>query len=261
MAGNRYEVKGTSLGITKGISTWKSTQRHTVERFTDNAAYTSAHPDDTLVLAGPPRRMSAKQDVSEGWESLLAIGMIQSFQFGSQKATQPMQAIGSGRSFFVSGKSQTSWSIGRLFCNGRNLLRVLYHNASAGGVEVQKFDDSPVAGNRTDQYFINLDSELYYIPFGLAAIFKDKASDLIGGVYLELCMIQGYNVGFNAGQSMIMENVSGMCDRVVGFMPSEVTADTSVPRATMDSVIGFVDDASLPSHLPISGTGLKDQLR
>ncbi len=255
-----YEVKGTSLGITKGISTWKSTQRHTVERFTDNAAYTSAHPDDTLVLAGPPRKMSMKQDVDTGWESLLAIGMIQSFQFGSQKATQPMQAIGSGRSFFVSGKSQTSWSMGRLFCNGRNLLRVLYHNAVAGGLDVSLFDDTPVAGSPSDQYFINLDSELYYIPFGVAAIFKDKASDLIGAVYLELCMIQGYNVGFNAGQSMIMENVSGMADRVVGFLPSQVTSDTSVPRSTMDEVIGFVDNPALSSHQPTIGTGLLDQV-
>jgi len=252
---------GTSLGITRGISTWKSTQQHTVERFTDNAAYTSAHPDDTLVLAGPPRKLSSSQGGNKGtaaWQSLLAIGMIQSFQFGSQKATQPMQAIGSGRSFFVSGKSQTSWSMGRLFCNGRNLLRVLYHNAVAGGVKVEKFDDSPVTKSNTDQYFINLDSELYYVPFGIAAIFKDKASDLIGAVYLELCMIQGYNVGFNAGQSMIMENVSGMCDRVVGFLPSEVTEDVKVPRATMDSVIGFVNTPSASDNLPTTGTGLLD---
>lgn len=255
------DEKGTSLGITRGIASWTSTQRHTVERFTDNAAYTSAHPDDTLVLAGPPRKMSVSQsDTSNtaSWQSLLAIGMLQSFQFGSQKATQPMQAIGSGRSFFVSGKSQTSWSMGRLFCNGRNLLRVLYHNAVAGGLDVSKFDDSPVAEHESDQYYINLDSELYYVPFGIGAIFKDKASDLIGAVYLELCMIQGYNVGFNAGQSMIMENVSGMCDRVVSFRPSSVIADVSVPRITIDKVIGFVNDAGNSTNIPIDGTNLND---
>ena len=43
-----------SLGITKGVTSWRS-QRNNVERHMDNAAYTSAHPDDTLVLAGPPR--------------------------------------------------------------------------------------------------------------------------------------------------------------------------------------------------------------
>ena len=68
------------LGITKGIATWQSQQR-TVERFTDNAAYTSAHSDDTLVLAGPPRSIDKNEQATSGWQSLLAIGMIQAFQF------------------------------------------------------------------------------------------------------------------------------------------------------------------------------------
>lgn len=240
------------LGITKGIGTWQS-QSRTVERFTDNAAYTSAHPDDTLVLAGPPRKIDSSQTATEGWQSLMAIGMIQGFQFSSQKPTQPMQAIGSGRSYFVSGKSQTTWSIGRLFCNGRNLLRVLYHNAVAGGVPVQDFDDTPVALDRTDMYYINLDSELYYVPFGLASIFKDKIHNLIGAVYLELCMIQSYGVGFNAGQAMIMENVNGMCDRVLPFRPTEVATGSAL-RETVDTVVGFAAGTALPSD----GTGLDD---
>jgi len=241
------------LGITKGIGTWQSQQR-TVERFTDNAAYTSAHPDDTLVLAGPPRQIDSNEQDTSGWQSLLAIGMIQGFQFSSQKPTQPMQAIGSGRSYFVSGKSQTTWRIGRLFCNGRNLLRVLYHNAVAGGVPVQNFDDKPVAQDVSDMYFINLDSELYYVPFGIGAIFKDKIHNLIGAVYLELCMIQSYGVGFNAGQAMIMEDVNGMCDRVLPFRPTEVATGGAL-RATVDTVVGFINPNQ---NLPSNGTGLTD---
>ena len=244
------------LGITKGITSWKS-QQQTVERFTDNAAYTSAHPDDTLVLAGPPREVDSDEaDNAEGWKSLLAIGMIQGFQFNSQKPTQPMQAIGSGRSYFVSGKSQTTWRIGRLFCNGRNLLRVLYHNAVAGGVPVQDFDDKP-ALDTNDLYYINLDSELYYVPFGLAAIFRDKVKDLIGAVYLELCMVQSYGVGFNAGQAMIMEDVNGMCDRVIPFRPTGV-CDGGAIRETVDAVIGFTEPSKTLPHL---GTGLTDDNR
>jgi hypothetical protein len=230
------------LGITKGISQW-NTQDSSVERFTDNAAYTSAHPDDTLVLAGPPRF------IDEEKSTYLAIGMLQGFQFSSQKPTQPLQAIGSGRLFFVSGKSQTSWNIGRLFCNGRNLNRVLYHNAVMGGLDVKGFDDSPVSGSNEDMYYINLDSELYYIPFGLAAIFRDKGKDLIGSVYLELSMIQSYGVGFNAGQNMIMENVSGMCDRVFPWHPAELavvaSTDDAVRRQTMDTVTGFISGRTM----------------
>jgi hypothetical protein len=244
------------IGITKGIGSWKA-QQHSVERFTDNAAYSSAHPDDTLVLAGPPRQGDSQQEATSGWQSLLAIGMIQGFQFGSQKPTQPLQAIGSGRSFFVSGKSQTTWRIGRLFCNGRNLLRVLYHNAVAGGLKVQNFDDKPVAQDASDLYWMNLDSEMYYVPFGLGAIFKDKIQNLIGAVYLELCMIQSYGVGFNAGQAMIMEDVNGMCDRVLPFHPTAVTGGTDQRelRTTVDEIVGFING----DNMPFSGTGLLDE--
>jgi hypothetical protein len=240
------------LGITKGIGNWNS-QKQSVERFTDNVAYTAGHPDDTLVLAGPPRKADMREDATSGVQSLLSVGLMQGFQIASQKPTQMMQSIGSGRGFFVSGKSTTTWRIGRLFANGRNLLRALYHNAVAGGLPVQNFDDSPVARDYTDLYWINLDSELYYIPVGLGAIFKDKIGDLIGSVYLELAMIQSYGIGFNAGQGMIMEDVNGFCDRVLPFMPSEV-ANGPVPRATVDAIIGFINGDATPTK----GTGLSD---
>lgn len=245
-----------SLGITKALTNWKS-QSQSVERFTDNAAYTSAHPDDTLVLAGPPRKNSLSASATEtaGWASLMAIGMLQGFQFASQRPLQPLQAIGSGRSYFVSGKSQTTWSMGRLFCNGRNLLRALYHNAVAGGVSMGDFDDSPIAKDSTDMYYINLDSELFYVPFGIASVFKDKTGGRIGGVYLELSMIQSYGVGFNAGQAMIMENVNGMCDRVLPFSPATTLGGSSnANRETVNTVIGFLATETMPAD----GTGLTD---
>lgn len=249
-----------TLGITKGLFNWKS-QDNSVERFTDNAAYTSAHPDDTLVLAGPPRLddVNLGNEPNQGPGSLLAIGMIQGFQYSSQKPTQPLQAIGSGRLFFVSGKSQTQWNCGRLFCNGRNLTRALYHNAVANELQVQNFDDKPVAGNHKDMYYLNLDSELYYIPFGLGVVFRDKAQDLLGAVYLELSMLQSYGVGFNAGQNMIMENVSGMCDRVKPFLPAGIHGylDSNLRRA-MDLTVGFTQPAA--NMMPTNGTGYGDML-
>lgn len=240
------------LGITKGIETWSS-QKNNVERLMDNAAYTSAHPDNTLVLAGPPRFMDVDAAATTGFASLLAIGMMQTFQITSQKPTQPLQAIGSGRTYFVSGKSQTTWRIGRLFCNGRNLLRVCYHNAVSGGVQVEQFDDPPVAlgADRFAPYYINLDSELYYVPFGLGVIFKDKAQDMIGAFYTELCMISTYTIGFTAGQNMIMEDVSGLCDRLYPFAPSQV-AQAKVPRSTIDAVIGF--SAEVSNSIPMGNT-------
>jgi len=233
------------IGITKGVIGWEF-QSNYVERAMDNAAYQAAHPDDTLVLAGPARfgTVGGGRETA-GIASLLAIGMLQSVQFTQTKATQPMMMIGSGRTFFVSGKATTQWTIGRLFVNGRNLLRVLYHNAVAARLDVSKFDD-PAARNRNSNFFINLDSELYYVPFGLAAFFRNKLHDLVGSFYAELCMINSYAIGFNAGQSMILENVSGLADRLlpmelstIAGAPTDKQGQGAVPRATVDAVLDF----------------------
>ena len=249
------------IGITKGVNSWVFQQNH-VERHMDNAAYEAAHPDDTLVLAGPPRKpANSSQAASDTPASLLAIGMLQSVQFTQSKPTQPMMAIGSGRSFFVSGKAQTQWNIARLFVNGRNLLRVLYHNAVAAGVDVSKMDD-PAADKNTSQYFINLDSELYYVPFGMAAFFRNKAHAVVGAFYCELAMINSYAVGMTAGQNMILENVSGMADRLLPYSLTDVIAQNPAANGAGNAgVYGATLDAMLDFAGTSNGAGTGDAAR
>lgn len=228
------------IGITRNLTTWRF-QDHYVERLMDNAAYSSAHPDDTLVLAGPARSDTADIGSSDGSsvQSLLAVGMLQNIHFQQAKPTQPIQAIGSGRSFFVSGKAQGSGFMQRLFVNGRNLLRVLYHNARATSLPVQLFDD-PAARDFRSQFYINLDSELYLIPFGLASIFRTKAHHFVGGFYAELTMINSYSLAFQAGGNMISEQVQFVYDRLLPFGEDDV-ANGPVPVETIDAVLAFVD--------------------
>lgn len=255
------------IGITKGLESWKFQSTY-VEREMDNAAYSAAHPDDTLVLAGPARYATAFQGsgsssyVSDpsSKNSLLAIGMLQNIQFTQTKPTQPMMALGSGRSFFVSGKAQTQWTIARLFVNGRNLLRVLYHNVvtnsadnASGALNASQFDD-PASQNAYSNFFMNLDSELYYVPFGLCAFFRNKSHDLVGAFYAELCMINSYAVNASAGQNMILENVSGLADRILPMDAAEVAKGGGViPRATVDAVLDFTDPVYATSNAITTG--------
>lgn len=207
--------------VVRDYTTWDFQRSH-VERLMDHAALTSAHPDDTLVLAGPARFGGTGQDEPgnerpDFYSTLLPIGMVQSFNAMLQKPTQPLQAIGSGRMFYISGKAQGNAQIARLFVNGRNLLRVLYTNAVQARLDPSKFDDkasvASLASRENSKFFINLDSELFLIPFGLACFFRDKAHNKLGAFYLELCMINSYNISFNAGQNLILENVSLLFDR------------------------------------------------
>jgi hypothetical protein len=234
-----------SLGVVKSFDTWKFQESY-VERVMDNAAFTAAHPDDTLVLAGPARLYG----IASGFTNLLPIGMLQAVNFTQTKPTQPMMAIGSGRSFYVSGKAQTQWTMGRLFVNGRNLLRVLNHNAVAGGINASLFDDPATDVNPAGQkFFINLDSELFLIPFGLGTVIRDKTHGFVGGFYAELCAITSYAVGWNAGQNLILENVSGMSDRLLPFGSNSLSLSVERPHAggnpitavEIDSILGFTD--------------------
>jgi hypothetical protein len=223
--------------VTTDLSNWKY-QDNYVERIMDNAAYTAAHPDDTIVLVGPPRvRLLDEGDPTKG---LKAIGMMQAFQASQQKPTVPVQAIGTGRSFFVSSKSSIQWNVGRLFVKGKNLIRALNENAIAAGVDVKTFDEPivPEGASGTSDYFVNLDSELLLIPFGLAVLFRDKSHNHLGGFYLELCVLQSWAVGLNAGQNMIMENVSGQCDRLMPFSVPK-TPDNHETSDSIDEKVRF----------------------
>jgi hypothetical protein len=234
------------IGVTRSMGTWNF-QRNHVERMMDNATYDAAHPDDTLLLAGPARRAVARSERTS-LRTLRALGLFQTFSMQSQAPIQATMAIGSGRSFFLRGKSQSSWSVQRVMINGMNILRALYHNAVEAGLDVSAFDD-PAAPENTpkSQFFINLDSELFYIPLGLGVLMRTKSHTLVGGCYLELCLTGSWGVQIGAGQSMMVESVSGFCDRILPFQASDAMETPRVGRVLMDAVLGLAPDPSLPA--------------
>lgn len=227
------------FGVTKNLAGNWMYQDQQVERILDNAAYTFAHPDNTLVLAGPPRKITVAADQMSGFDSLIAIGVLQQIGITQTKPTQPFMSIGSGRSYFLSGKAAGQIQVARFMCNGRNLLRVLFHNAVEAGLDVSQFDDPAVDNinaNGNYQFFTNLDSELYLIPMGLALVFHDKAHNPVGGLYAELCMVTSWGVTVAAGQSFIMENVTIVFDRLLPYDGS-LGSKKTVGQEAMDKAI------------------------
>ena len=198
-----------ALAKQTSIQNWNP-QDSCIERLMDNAAYTSAHPDDTLVLVGPARQSDASD-----YSKLTPVGMLQQMQVSQQRAVQPVQAIGSGRNYFLSSKASVNFSIGRLFAKGPNLHRALYKNIiSDANITGFNPHEPAVAAGAPDGVF-NLDSELFLIPFGLVLAFRDKSGGNLGSFYIESCMIGSYSIGIGAGQNVVMENVNGVADRVI----------------------------------------------
>ena len=206
-----------TVAPTTSFNNWFMQEAY-VERLLDNAAYTSAHPDDTLVLAGPARYATVARDRSteSALARMLPIGMMQNFTVGQTRPFTPVETIGSGRKCFLAGKAQAQASFGRLFANGRNILRVLYHQAREAGIQSRDVQEkfSADRDGSSMQYF-NLDSDLFLIPIGLAIVFRDKAQDSLGAFYMELCHIMSWGTGISSGSPAIMENVNIIFDRVV----------------------------------------------
>lgn len=231
-------MAGKPVGATFDVANW-SFQENYVERLMDNAAFTAAHPNNTLVMAGPARIPNGGEGLQDSFaEVMLPIGMIQNMNIGHNRPVQPMQMLGSGRTFFLAGKGQVTFNIGRLWVNGRNLLRVLYHQAVKNELDVTKFGEPPVStpgGKKEEQFWLNLDSELFYIPFGLAVLFRSVTQDAVGAFYIELCMLNSWSTAFAAGQNLIMEQVSGLGDRVRPILPSEFA--TTEEKVTSQTII------------------------
>ena len=242
------------MAITKvtGISEWNP-QDSCIERLMDNAAYTSAHPDDTLVLVGPAR-FSNVTDAKK----LTAVGMLQQMQISQQRAVQPVQAIGSGRNYFLAGKPSVQFTIGRLFAKGPNIHRALYKNIISNEQLTGFNPAEPAATTAYKDGVFNLDSELFLVPFGLCLLFRDKSGGSLGNFYVESCMISSYSVGVASGQNVIMENVNGMADRVLPVDMAVVSdgnatgdffrTDSQQPNAvtiTTDSNGAFTDLSNL----------------
>ena len=225
--------------VTKNLGNWESEDNY-VEQAMESAMYNSAHADDTLVLVGPARKPK------DPAQDLKAVGVLQNFSIQQGKQIVPHSAIGSARTFFQSSKVQVSGNIGRLFVNGKNLYRVLYNNAfnDDGTYKLKDSKPLPHAGENS-KFLANLDSSLFHIPFGLGVVYRDKAKNTLGGIYIELVVIPTWGSQINAGSPTIVENTSFMADRVRALSLGEIAKDSKAAGITntMNSITAGEDSA------------------
>ena len=66
-----------------------------------------------------------------------------------------------------------------------------------------------------DYFFIELASDLFAQPTGMAIYFKDANSVSVGAMYLEFCYVQGHQISISSGSVLVMEGVSMQYDRIV----------------------------------------------
>lgn len=176
----------------------------------------SATPDTTLMFAGPARYTG----LSDSSADLVPIGLTDGIQYGANASLARLYEIGSNRAFFTRGKTMSSISFGRMLADNGNILHALSRNAYRPLMN----DDgmkAPGADEPSKNIMMNLDSEYFAVPFGLLLVFKTRGGNSDGygktltAVYLEYCMLEGYNFSVNAQSPVIVEGVSMQYDRSV----------------------------------------------
>jgi len=228
-----YDVlKGQTRPLDSTIESWMNNYKEqNIELDYDKAAMSMASPDDSLLVVGPPRLRYATED------GFYVVGFANNFQYNETSQVQPLKALGSRRHLFSRTNNPVTGSIGRMIFYGPNLYRALYAqidvNAAKGGAK----DNTKFSANNDvdDSWYANLEEDLYRIPIGIGIIYRapkngnsDSPMLSIGADYIESCQLQNRSIGLQSGQSLVMEQVSFMGDRVIPWKTykSDITFST-----------------------------------
>lgn len=203
--------------------------------------------ETTLIAAGPPS-LDQLDRFNEGatTENVTSypIGMLESFGLQQNRQLQRIFEIGSSRSYFIPGRTIGSISLGRTFYYGPSLLRVLYayYQNNANQIEVGTaevgatitIDGHEVPDPKArlldvggtsfhqlfrnpgeDYFFIDLASDLFAQPTGMAVYFKDMNDVSVGAFYLMECYVQGHQLSISSGSVLVMEGAQLQYDQLV----------------------------------------------
>lgn len=200
--------------------------------------------ESTLIAAGPPSAESAGTSV--GALDVYPIGLLESVAVQQNRQLQRIFEIGSSRSYFIPGRTIGSLTIGRTFYFGPSLMRVLYayykqtansaqgHVGSKPSEAVLEIDgitlpdpESALLDNANtdslhtlrrnpgyDYFFIDLASDLFAQPTGMAVYFKDANANSVGAFYMNETYIQSHQMTISSGSVLIMEGVSAQFDSI-----------------------------------------------
>lgn len=181
----------------------------------------SATPDTTCLYAGPARFSGINSSAN-----LLPIGLADGVGVNQGAQLARMFEIGSNRSFFTRGKDIPSLSFSRMLADQKNIISTLLSNARLYTDITVNDLGTKAAGPQgaSSDIMMNMGSELTHIPFGVLLVFKTRGTldgntqsrgKILSAVYMEYCMMEGYNFSISSQAPVIMENIAIQFDRVV----------------------------------------------
>lgn len=202
------------------LDNWVSQYKEAfIETQHDTSQLTLINPDDCLVVFGPPR-LSQANGSSSDTGLFYPVGFLNMLQVSESRQVQPLKALGSRRHIFSATNTPVQGTIGRMLFLGQNVLHAIYGNASFGA---DTTDRNSKYGEGAAIY-ANLEEDIFRVPFGMGVFLNSPASVAgqtgAGGYhgsvyYYEACTLLNKSLSLQAGQTMVMEQVSFMADRCI----------------------------------------------
>jgi len=211
------------MAVTRQPSTHLSNYnfgREYIGMLNEDAALRSAHPDDTALFVGPPRLSMINTAVLNSEEPIFKLfGAFQAVNFAMTQQVVPAKAIGSSRYFFFTSNAPVSIGFSMLFMKPANLLKTIYTNLRAiiGDSALNDAFGKYAFINADDNVWMNLDSELFSVPFGLGVLWSNKERSFIGAAYFENTMVVSFSTQITTGAQVLTESGSFTADRMMPF--------------------------------------------
>jgi len=188
-----------------------------------------ASGEASILFAGPPILGKPAGDFAS---LLMPIGGVQGIQDGGTANVVPYREVGSKLKRAARASADYRISIGKVVTWHSNLLHAFYSwipkltskTTTSKELEMLLAPGSPNAGGGSDStekkevglgHWINLDSDIFAVPFGCLFLTVTGGGEILSQEYWERCLIADLGKTTGAGQPMIQEQVSLIVGRKV----------------------------------------------
>lgn len=187
--------------------------------------------ESAVMCAGP----SLASRVDPIFSNLYPLGTTDAIQIANSTNVIQLWEIGSKVPYIVRGRTVTQLNLSKVLFNGDSILAALTTSVdstedsgvylgtsdpniigSAVGAPGSKFKLTPNDAETSGRFYLNLASQFFNTPFGLALLFKDSDGDWVAAFYAENCVIQQDSMTIQGQNLLIMESAS---IRTTGLVP------------------------------------------
>ena len=214
-----WENKYVNEAYTYGTDTANPTVQNIVE-------------SGTVLICAAPASLASNSSIATvpSGTQIVPIGMVEQASVQQSRPLSRIFEIGSKLSYIIPGRTVGQIALARVLFDGPSLLKCIYQgevendSQYADGTKnvlfrtrVNRSATKSDPGNNVGGGFqaissgniaMNLASSFFDQKVGLVFMFHDRASDEVGSIYFEGCMVSSHSLGISAGMNVLTESIA-----------------------------------------------------